>query len=81
MKHYEEVADRSDVPILIYNMPANTGIDLNADLVTKLSSHPNIIGMKDSGGDVSTQFPSQDHAPNHTLSSLRSAELNLVPFT
>lgn len=52
IKHYEDVADRSNVPVIIYNMPANTGIDLNADLVTKLSSHPNIIGMKDSGGDI-----------------------------
>lgn len=33
-------------------MPANTSIDLSASLVSKLANHPNIIGMKDSGGDV-----------------------------
>ncbi|KAJ9586972.1 hypothetical protein L9F63_019463 [Diploptera punctata] len=52
IKHYEDLADNSCVPVIIYNMPANTGIDLNVDLLTKLSQHPNIIGMKDSGGDI-----------------------------
>ena len=53
-KHYETVADLSSVPIIIYNIPANTGIDLTADILSQLAPHPNIIGLKDSGGDVST---------------------------
>lgn len=52
IKHYETVADLSSVPVIIYNIPANTGIDLTADIVSKLASHPNIIGLKDSGGDI-----------------------------
>jgi 4-hydroxy-2-oxoglutarate aldolase len=35
-------------------MPANTGIDLTADVISHLAAHPNIIGLKESGGDVST---------------------------
>ncbi len=50
--HYEEVADRSSIPVVLYSVPANTGIDLPLDSVMKLSDHPNIIGIKDSGGDV-----------------------------
>jgi 4-hydroxy-2-oxoglutarate aldolase len=53
VRHYEGVADRSSLPVIIYNMPANTGIDLTADVISQLAVHPNIIGLKDSGGDVS----------------------------
>lgn len=53
IKHYKTVADLSSIPVIVYNMPANTGIDLTADIITQLAEHPNIIGLKDSGGDVS----------------------------
>ncbi len=51
--HYRMVADASPLPIILYNMPANTaGIDLDAETVIMLSAHPNIIGMKDSSGNI-----------------------------
>ena len=50
--HFLKVADASPVPVLIYNMPASTGIDLDAAFITGLSKHPNIIGLKDSGGNL-----------------------------
>lgn len=50
--HYTAVADRSAVPVVIYNVPANTGLDLPANVAIELSRHPNIIGIKESGGDV-----------------------------
>lgn len=50
--HYFSVADASPVPVIIYNMPANTGIDMNADTILEISLHSNIIGMKDSGGNI-----------------------------
>jgi 4-hydroxy-2-oxoglutarate aldolase len=49
---YRTVADRSPLPILIYSVPPFTGYDIPADLVIELSGHPNIIGIKESGGDV-----------------------------
>jgi len=51
-KFYCDVADSSPIPILLYNMPANTGLNLPASLVKKLSSHPNIAGIKDSSGNI-----------------------------
>lgn len=51
-KHYRAVADNCSAPVLLYSVSANTGIDLSADLAIRLAPHPNIIGMKDSGGDV-----------------------------
>jgi len=51
-QHFHAVADASPIPILIYNMPACTGIDLDAATIAAIATHPNIIGLKDSGGDV-----------------------------
>ncbi len=49
---YRDVADASPIPILIYNMPGNTGINMSSSLVAGLSNHPNIAGVKDSGGNI-----------------------------
>jgi len=49
---YLNVADESPIPVLMYNMPANSGIDMDADLIVELSQHQNIIGLKDSGGNM-----------------------------
>ncbi|HYA41503.1 MAG TPA: dihydrodipicolinate synthase family protein [Syntrophobacteraceae bacterium] len=51
-RHYRQVADASPVPVVLYSVPANTGLDLPAQVAVSLAKHPNIIGMKDSGGDV-----------------------------
>src|ERR1700683_358183 len=49
---YRTVADRSPVPVIIYNFPQATGYDIPAELVIELADHPNVIGIKESGGDV-----------------------------
>jgi 4-hydroxy-2-oxoglutarate aldolase len=49
---YRTVADRSPLPVLLYNVPPFTAYDLPAELVIELAEHPNIIGIKESGGDV-----------------------------
>ena len=50
--HYKAVADATRIPILIYNVPQFTGINLTPSLVSELSHHPNIIGIKDSSGNI-----------------------------
>ncbi|MHB1133648.1 MAG: dihydrodipicolinate synthase family protein [Chloroflexota bacterium] len=50
--HFETVADASPIPLFLYNMPANTGVDMSGDVVVKLAQHPNIAGIKDSSGNV-----------------------------
>ncbi|XP_027504154.1 4-hydroxy-2-oxoglutarate aldolase, mitochondrial isoform X1 [Corapipo altera] len=55
--HYTEVGDASPIPVVLYSVPANTGLDLPMEAVITLAQHPNIIGIKDSGGDrVSPQI-------------------------
>jgi len=49
---YRAVADASPVPVILYNVTIFTGVNLATEVAASLSSHPNIIGIKDSGGDV-----------------------------
>ena len=50
--HYHTVAEGSALPLILYSVPANTGVDIPVDAVQELSKHPKIVGIKDSGGDV-----------------------------
>jgi len=50
--HFVSVAESSKIGILIYNVPQYTGINLEPEWVAKLSSHPNILGIKDSSGNI-----------------------------
>jgi len=50
--YYEWVADTSPIPVFLYSVPAVTGFELGCESVVELAAHPNITGMKDSGGDT-----------------------------
>lgn len=50
---FRELADRSPLPVMLYNMPSCVGVTLDLGIVDSLSHHPNIAGIKDSGGDWS----------------------------
>src|SRR4030042_6064381 len=50
--HFIAVAESSRIGILIYNVPQFTGINMEPEFVAKLSGHPNIIGIKDSSGNI-----------------------------
>ena len=49
---YRTIADRSPIPVLIYSVPVFTNYDMPEELIVELASHPNIIGIKESSGDV-----------------------------
>lgn len=52
VRHFHAVADACPAPVVLYNMPACTGIDMDADTLLAIAEHENIIGLKDSGGNV-----------------------------
>jgi 4-hydroxy-2-oxoglutarate aldolase len=52
LAYYRTVADRSALPIILYNIPQATGYDLPSELVIELSNHPNVVAIKESGGDL-----------------------------
>jgi len=49
---FNELADKSPIPVILYNMPRNTGVEMNSALISELSKHQNIIGIKDSSGNI-----------------------------
>jgi 4-hydroxy-2-oxoglutarate aldolase len=52
LTHYQAVADSSPVPLILYNIPQNTGVALAPETVARLAEHENVAGIKDSSGDV-----------------------------
>jgi len=51
-RHFLAIADASPVPVLVYNVPANTGFNIPISIVPDLAAHDNIAGIKDSAGDI-----------------------------
>lgn len=63
VSYYKAVADDSPVPVLLYSMPALTGIKIDPETIAKLSDHQNIIGVKDSSNDVAGFRGTVEHCP------------------
>ena len=53
IEHFSFVADRVDIPMILYNVPSRTGIGIQADTYRVLSEHPNINGVKEASGNFS----------------------------
>jgi len=52
VRHYQSVAEASPIPVVLYNVPKFTHVDMDAATIVRAARHPNIIGIKDSGGNV-----------------------------
>lgn len=53
IEHFTYVADRVDIPMILYNVPSRTGIGISAETYKALSRHPNIVGVKEASGNLS----------------------------
>ena len=62
--HYTAVAEASPVPVVLYNFTALTGVTLGVDVVARLAEHPNIVGMKESGSDLTYVSALIDSTPD-----------------
>lgn len=51
IKHFSYIADRINLPIILYNVPGRTGVSFKADTYKVLADHPNINGIKEASGD------------------------------
>lgn len=52
VRHFQAVADASPIPVVLYNVPKFTHLDMDAAAIARAAGHPNIVGVKDSGGNV-----------------------------
>ena len=51
-KHYLKIAESVDLPIILYNVPSRTGVNLGINLLKRLAEHPNIVGIKEASDSV-----------------------------
>lgn len=65
--HYQAVADASPVPVILYNIPGRTGINMSAETVLKLAEHPNIIGVKEASCVIEQCMEIAHHKPEDFL--------------
>ena len=61
--HYKEIANSTNLPILLYNIPSRTGVSLTEETILELAEVKNIVGIKDSSGDLSLLKSLKEHAP------------------
>lgn len=53
IRHFETVADTTDLPIILYNVPSRTGMNIKPETYLALSKHPNIVAVKEANGNLS----------------------------
>jgi len=54
VKHYNYIADRVELPIILYNVPSRTGCNIKPETYFELAKHPNIVAAKEANGDISS---------------------------
>ena len=52
MAHFKAVADCSDLPVMIYNIPGRTGVNMLPETIARIADHPNICGVKEATGNI-----------------------------
>jgi 4-hydroxy-2-oxoglutarate aldolase len=77
IRHYLAVAEASPIPVMIYNFPVNTGINLEPETVARIAGHANVCGIKDSSGNIPQCAQIIDQTPKtfHVLVGAASALL------
>ena len=63
IKYFSAVADKTKIPVIIYNVPKFTGVDIEAETVAKLAEHKNIVGIKNSSENVRQTTEMIDQTP------------------
>jgi len=81
IEHYHRVAEASAIPIVVYHIPACTGLSLEPSTVARIAEHPNVAGIKDSSGDVLALQETKRLCPEEFAVLTGSASILLAAFT
>lgn len=54
VRHFTAIADATDLPIILYNVPSRTGLDIKPETYCELAKHPNIVAIKEANGNISS---------------------------
>lgn len=54
VESYTKIASATDLPLIVYNVPSRTGVNIRPETYEKLAAHPNIVGIKEANGDISS---------------------------
>lgn len=64
IRHYEAIANSVEKPVILYNVPARTGVSCTAETYAALSAHPNIVGAKEASGNLSLVQKTRELCPD-----------------
>lgn len=79
VRHFREIADTVNLPIVLYNVPGRTGVDMSTDTVAELASHPNVRGIKEATGDMHRAAQIR-HRCGDDFDLLSGDDFTLLPF-
>ena len=63
VRHYTAIADAAEKPVILYNVPSRTGVKCTAEVYAALAEHPNIVGVKEAGGDLALVQKTRELCP------------------
>ena len=78
-EHFKAINDKCDIPIIIYNIPGRSVVDMNIDTMVKLSKLPNIVGVKDATNDLTRPLATLHHL-GKDFCQLSGEDATVVPF-
>jgi 4-hydroxy-2-oxoglutarate aldolase len=81
VEHYHRVAEASAIPVVVYHIPACTGLALEPTTVARIAEHPNVAGIKDSSGDVLALQETKRLCPEEFAVLTGSAQILLAAST
>lgn len=80
IEHFTYIADRVDIPMIIYNVPGRTGMNINASTVVELAAHKNIVAMKDATDNIAYAMDVLSRTADMNFDMYSGCDDNILPF-
>ena len=78
--HYTAIADAVDIPLIMYNVPGRTGLNIAVDTVVELAKHKNIVAMKDATDNIAYAMEVMAKTENEDFDLYSGCDDNILPF-